>query len=110
MAALFSNARPFNPLLDALPRKLHVSNWRAFVDMYPAEGLPGVMFSDRPALLVSAHFGNFEMAGYAFGALGFKTSAIARALDNPYLERFVLRVRQVTGQTINVDGGFVMHW
>jgi KDO2-lipid IV(A) lauroyltransferase len=83
-----------------MPRKLRVANWRAFVDMYPAEGLPGVMFSDRPALLVSAHFGNFELAGYAFGALGFKTYAIARALDNPYLERFVLRLRQVTGQTI----------
>src|SRR5262245_42118460 len=27
-----------------LPRKLRVANWRAFVDMYPAEGLPGVMF------------------------------------------------------------------
>ena len=32
--------------------------------------------------------------------MGFKTYAIARVLDNPYLERFVRRLRQATGQTI----------
>jgi len=83
-----------------MPRKLHVANWRAFLDLYPATGLPAAMFSGRPALVVTAHFGNWEMAGYAMGAIGFKTFAIARVLDNPYLERFVLRLRQSTGQTI----------
>jgi len=83
-----------------LSRKLHLSNWRAFIDIYPAVGLPAAMFSPRPALLVTGHFGNWEMAGCLFGRLGFKTYAIARVLDNPYLERFVLRLRQATGQTI----------
>ena len=40
------------------------------------------------------------MAGYALGALGFRTYAIARVLDNPHLERFLSRFRQGTGQTI----------
>jgi KDO2-lipid IV(A) lauroyltransferase len=83
-----------------LPRKLHVHNWRSYVDLHPAVGLPAAMFSERPALLVTAHYGNWELAGYAMGALGFKTYAIARVLDNPHLERFVLRLRQSTGQTI----------
>src|SRR5207249_1789701 len=42
----------------------------------------------------------WEMAGYLLGAVGFKTFAIARVLDNPHLERFVLRLRQSTGQTV----------
>jgi KDO2-lipid IV(A) lauroyltransferase len=83
-----------------LPRKLHMTNWRAFVDLYPAKGMPAAMFSRRAALIVTGHFGNWEMAGYLLGSLGFKTYAIARVLDNPYLERFVLRLRQATGQTI----------
>ena len=83
-----------------MARKFHVGNWRAFVDLYPAVGLPEAMLSDRAALFVTAHFGNWEMAGFATGAMGFKTFAIARVLDNPYLERFVLRLRQSTGQTI----------
>jgi KDO2-lipid IV(A) lauroyltransferase len=83
-----------------LSRKLHLENWRAFIDLYPAVGLPAAMFSHRPTLLVTGHFGNWEMAGNLFGRLGFKTYAIARVLDNPYLERLVLRLRQSTGQTI----------
>lgn len=83
-----------------LPRKLHITNWRAFADLYPGIRTLGALFADRPALLVTAHFGNWEMAGYLLGAVGFKTFAIARVLDNPYLERFVLRLRQSTGQTI----------
>lgn len=83
-----------------LSRKLHLTNWRAFLDLSAARGLPAVMLSDRPALLVTGHFGNWEMAGYMMGAMGFKTYAIARVLDNPFLERFVRRLRQATGQTI----------
>jgi KDO2-lipid IV(A) lauroyltransferase len=83
-----------------LTRKLHLTNWRAFVDLYPAVGLPATLFSSRPALIVTGHFGNWEMAGYLLGRLSFKTYAIARILDNPHLERFVKRLRQATGQTI----------
>jgi len=58
------------------------------------------LMSERAALIVTAHFGNWEMAGYLLGRVGFKTYAIARILDNPYLEKLVLRLRQATGQTI----------
>jgi KDO2-lipid IV(A) lauroyltransferase len=83
-----------------LPRKMHVTNWRSFVDLYPGARILGALHGQRAALLVTGHFGNWEMGGYVFGAVGFKTFAIARVLDNPYLERFVLRQRQRTGQTI----------
>jgi KDO2-lipid IV(A) lauroyltransferase len=83
-----------------LPRKLHVENWRSFVDLYTATGMPAALMSDRAALIVTAHFGNWEMAGFLLGRVGFKTYAIARVLDNPYLEQLVLRLRQATGQTI----------
>lgn len=84
-----------------LKRKLHVTNWRSFLDLYPAVGLPRAMLNpDRAALLVSAHFGNWELVGYATGAMGFKSFAIARVLDNPFLERYTRRLRQSTGQTL----------
>jgi KDO2-lipid IV(A) lauroyltransferase len=83
-----------------LPRKMHVVNWRAFADLYPGVPTLAALLTARPALFVTAHFGNWEMAGYLLGAVGFRTFAIARVLDNPYLERFVLRLRQSTGQTI----------
>jgi len=84
-----------------LKRKLHITNWRAFLDLYPAVGLPHVMLNpNRAALLVTGHFGNWELFGYATGAMGFQSFAIARVLDNPYLERYTRRLRQASGQTL----------
>ena len=86
--------------LMLLPRKLHVGNWRKHLVLAQgADTLPALL-AGRAALVVTAHFGNWEMAGFALGLFGFRTYAIARVLDNPYLERFVLRFRQGTGQTI----------
>lgn len=84
-----------------LGRKLHLTNWRSFLTLYPATGLPRVMLApDRAALLVTGHFGNWEMLGFATGAMGFKSYAIARVLDNPHLERYTRRLRQSSGQTL----------
>jgi KDO2-lipid IV(A) lauroyltransferase len=83
-----------------LPRKLHVANWRKYVTLNPAaHALPSILGS-RATLIVTGHFGNWEMAGFALGLFGFHTHAIARKLDNPYLERFAMHFRQRTGQVI----------
>ena len=50
---------------------------------------------------------NWEMAGYVFGVFGFPTVAVARTLDNPYLERYLRSFRERTGQElIPKTGGF----
>lgn len=82
------------------PRLLKPEKWRQFVTLSNTKQHVKTMFSPRPVLIVTAHFGNWEIAGYAMGAAGFRTYAIARVLDNPYLERFLLQFRQATGQTI----------
>lgn len=83
-----------------LPRKLHVGNWRKYIAMPQANvHLPPVL-EGRAVLIVTAHFGNWEMAGFMMGLFGFHTYAIARVLDNPHLERFALHFRQRTGQVI----------
>jgi KDO2-lipid IV(A) lauroyltransferase len=84
-----------------LGRKLHITNWRSFLTLVPAVGLPRVMLTtDRAVLLVTGHFGNWELLSYATGAMGFRSYAIARVLDNPYLERYTRRLRQSSGQTL----------
>ena len=37
------------------------------------EHLRAALEMDRGVLLISGHFGNWEIAGYALGLLGFKT-------------------------------------
>lgn len=83
-----------------LPRKLQLSNWRNYAQLADGDVIVPALLSKRPLLIVTSHFGNWELAGYALGMFGFRTYAIARVLDNPYLERFLKAFRQRTGQTI----------
>lgn len=83
-----------------LPRKFHVNSWRKYGGMIRSEPVVGGLLDDRPLLIVTAHFGNWELAGYAMGVFGFRSYAIARVLDNVHLERFLKQFRQATGQTV----------
>ncbi len=51
-------------------------------------------------LLVTGHYGNFEIIGYLLGLFGFDIYSIARPLDNKYLNRFLYEVRERRGQRI----------
>ncbi|MDY3562642.1 lysophospholipid acyltransferase family protein [Gemmata sp. JC673] len=86
--------------LMLIPRKLHVGTWRKHLALPEGNLTLPHLLTGRAALIVTAHFGNWEIAGFHLGLCGFRTHAIARALDNPYLQRFALHFRQRTGQTI----------
>ena len=90
-----------------VPRKVHETNWRSYVRHRDSVPLVRYLLSDRPVIIVTAHFGNFEVGGYALGVLGFPSYTVARNLDNPYLDRFLARFRGATGQhMIPKNGGF----
>ncbi len=83
-----------------MPRKLHRNNWRRHVELPQGRRVVEALLADRPLLFVTGHFGNWELGGYILGLLGFTTHAIARKLDNPYLDRFLRHFRERTGQQI----------
>ena len=91
-----------------LPRLLSPTTWRRYVTLVNGRPVIEALLSGRPLLLVTGHLGNWELGGYALGLLGFHTHAIARKLDNPHLNEFLLhRFRQRTGQRILYkDGDF----
>jgi KDO2-lipid IV(A) lauroyltransferase len=81
-----------------VPRKVHDSNWRKYVTIRDKKAMTERLIDYRPLVAVSGHFGNFEMAGYVIGLLGMPSYSVARAMDNPYLDRFVNRFRELNGQ------------
>jgi KDO2-lipid IV(A) lauroyltransferase len=88
-----------------LPRVLYPSTWRRYLDLGESRMLISAILSGRPLLMVTGHFGNWEMGGYALGSLGFKTHAIARTLDNPFLDNYLRNFRERTGQGILAKRG-----
>jgi KDO2-lipid IV(A) lauroyltransferase len=87
------------------PRRLTPATWRAHVEMSDVRLLLDRLLSHRPLLLVTGHFGNWEVGGYVLGLLGFRTWAIARELDNPHLDNFLRTFRERTGQGLIAKNG-----
>jgi KDO2-lipid IV(A) lauroyltransferase len=90
-----------------VPRKIHETNWRKHIKLTGVAPLMRQLISDRPVIVVTGHFGNFELGGYALGILGFPTFTVARNLDNAYLDHYLASFRAATGQhLIPKNGGY----
>jgi Kdo2-lipid IVA lauroyltransferase/acyltransferase len=91
-----------------IPRKICLENWRDRVVLVGHEPMMDqLMTGKRPLIILTGHYGNWELAGYIFGLFGFPTVSVARTLDNPYLERYLRAFRERTGQSlIPKTGGF----
>ena len=86
-----------------MPRVLSASNIGDYVahdDSTDLERIRRLLATGRPVLLLTAHFGNWEILGQAAGLAGFRGAIVARRLDNPYLDRFLLHFRRKNGLTI----------
>jgi KDO2-lipid IV(A) lauroyltransferase len=91
-----------------LPRKLRATT----IDDHVQYAEPGaydrvisLVKLGRPIILVTGHFGNWEVLSYVLGLAGYRGGVIARPLDNPWLERFVYRFRARTGQRFLAKNG-----
>jgi KDO2-lipid IV(A) lauroyltransferase len=88
-----------------LPRKLNPHTWRRHMEIPQIRRMVDCLLSDRPLLLATGHFGNWEAGGYTLALLGFRSHAIARPLDNPYVDDFLRRFRERTGQRLLAKKG-----
>ena len=82
------------------PRVIRKTTWRKHLRIDGIEEIVRTMWLDRPKVVLSGHFGNFELAAYLFGVFGLKMFSVARELDNPLLDRFVNEFRESRGQEI----------
>ena len=86
-------------------RQIRDFNWTDHIQLDNAEPLLSLLHQDRPVLLVTGHFGNFEVGGFSLGVLTYPSYAVARTLDNPYLNRFIKKFRESTGQFLIAKKG-----
>ncbi len=82
------------------PRLVRKHNWRQYSRYKNAEHAKWLMQERKGLLMVTGHYGNFEIIGYLMGLFGFDLYSIARPLDNKYLNRFLYGVRERRGQKL----------
>ena len=90
-----------------IPRKLDPTTWRDRITLVGQKHVLERLLDGGPLIMLTGHFGNWEMAGYLFGVFGFPPNSVARSLDNPYLDDFLRSFRERTGQKmIPKNGGY----
>ena len=92
----------FGRLLVALLRfsPLTPDQMRARVEVEGAERVEAALSGGRGVLIVTGHFGYWEIQGLAHALVLPPISVMARPLDNPYLHRFLERARCSTGNSV----------
>jgi KDO2-lipid IV(A) lauroyltransferase len=83
-----------------LPRLMQFNRYLDYVDISTCLPQFHYISSGNPAILVTGHFGNWEMMGFSMAVMGFPPTAVARPLDNPYLNDHIMGLRQRTGMKI----------
>ena len=59
-----------------------------------------VMREGRGMIVVIGHLGNWELVGLSVCAAGYPLHSLARPIENPWIDRYLLRFRTQTGQKI----------
>jgi KDO2-lipid IV(A) lauroyltransferase len=57
----------------------------------------------RGALLLTGHFGNWELMALAYGFRGGRLAFVARPLDNPYFDSWMKQLRSRSGNRVFVE-------
>lgn len=82
-------------------RLIGIDTYSRYVKLTDFQEVLGLMLrGDRGLIMLTGHYGNWEVLGYVLATLGFPTTSVARPLDNPYLSDYVFGVREKTGQRI----------
>jgi len=68
-----------------------------------------VVFSDPPAIILTAHLGNWEIVSLGCGLRGAPITSIAMPLKNPFADRALNRLRERTGSEIAARKGAIRH-
>ena len=88
-----------------MTRLLTPDKWPEFLDFSKAATHIRRMMDDRSMLFITGHCGNWELLGYGMSVIGYPLAALARPLDNPLLNNWLMGLREAHGLKILTKWG-----
>ena len=82
------------------PSVIRRETWRRWIEVDGEEHAAAAAKDGKGIIFISGHTGNWELLGIGMTLLGYPLHTIARPLDNPHLDRYLLRARTRYGQKI----------
>ena len=86
-------------LVDSLaaPKLITTDGWPNYVELGDISGVLDLLVRNKPAIMLTGHCGNWEVLGSLLGVLGYPIHALARPIDNPYINRWLMSQREARG-------------
>lgn len=79
------------------PRLINEWTWPKHVELKNLREALEILLDRKGAIMLTGHYGNWELLGFLLAALGFEITAVMRPLDNPYLNDWLMGARQARG-------------
>jgi len=87
------------------PRIVNEWSWSRYVELEDLGPALRELLVGRGVILLTAHFGNYELLGYTINRLGLPLHAVMRPLDNPLLNDFLEESRRAAGLHLLIKRG-----
>ena len=82
------------------PRLVNRWSWSRHVELGHLAPALRELLSERGVIMLTGHFGNYELLGFTICRLGIPLVAVMRPLDNPLINRYLLASREASGLTL----------
>ena len=79
------------------PRRITEWSWPRHARLKDLGPALEVLVDHKGVIMLTAHFGNWELLGYILATLGFEIHAVMRPLDNPYINNYLEETRGKRG-------------
>jgi KDO2-lipid IV(A) lauroyltransferase len=80
-----------------MPRLINEWTWARYVEPTNFGEAVRVLLGGRGAVLITGHYGNWELSGHLLAVYGIEAAAIMRPFDNVYLNRYLVQTRRTAG-------------
>jgi Kdo2-lipid IVA lauroyltransferase/acyltransferase len=81
-------------------RAVNLESWHHFCHLTNMAESLRLLLRGQGAIVLTGHYGNWEILGYTLATLGMETYSVARPIDNPHIDAWLLGVRERRGQII----------
>ncbi len=96
-------------MVDAvvMPRLVTKSSWHRCLRVSHLQNTMERLIRNQPTIFITGHIGNWELLGYSLAVLGYPLYALARPLDNPLINDWVMAIREARGMRIITKWGAI---
>ncbi len=79
------------------PRLISEWTWPRYLRLRGLDEALRILLQHRGCIMLTGHYGNWELLGFTLASLGFDMVAVMRPLDNPYLNEWLVDIRERRG-------------